>query len=196
VMTVVIWILNIITFFVLGKIWVALLFLLILVMPISVIAYELWKWKIGKEKVNRLDRLKQILISMHGVAFACWTFDVTSTYYVIDVLGVAAEQNPLGWPFGALGALTFYIPAITFTHILLFKIKQKFAILAATIITILALYLGFLNFVAGSQNFSMFIYWVPSISDAYGYLFFAILIINIIYAIVKACTHTIKRNGK
>jgi len=183
-MTVIIWILSIITFFVLGKTLAALLFLLILVIPISIVAYESWKWKTGKENVNRLDRLKQILISMYGVSFVCWAFDIGSTYFVIDVLGVAAEQNPLGWPFGALGALIFYIPAMVFTYLLLFKVKQRYALLVATIIAILTLYLGFMNFIAGGQNFSVFIYSVPSVSDAYSYLFFAVIVIDIIYALV------------
>jgi hypothetical protein len=152
-MTVVIWILNIVAFFVLGKTFAALLFLLILIIPVSIVAYESWKWRIRKKNVNRLDRLRQILISMYGVSFACWIFDISSTYYAINILGVAAEQNPLGWPFGALGALIFYIPAIVFTYLLLFKVKQKYAILVATIITVLTLHLGFLNFVAGGQNF-------------------------------------------
>ncbi|MEM3697542.1 MAG: hypothetical protein QXQ94_08620 [Candidatus Bathyarchaeia archaeon] len=183
-MTIIIWILNIVTFFVLGKTLAATLFLLILVIPVLIVAYESWKWKMGKENINRLDRLKQVLISMYGVSLACWTFDVISTYYAIDILGVAAEQNPLGWPFGALGALIFYIPAMVFTHLLLFKVKQKYAILVATIITVLALYLGFLNFVAGSQNFGFFIDSVPSVSEAYSYLFLTVIVIDIIYVLV------------
>jgi hypothetical protein len=183
-MTVIIWILNIAAFFVLEKTLAALLFLLILIIPVSIVAYEGWKWRIRKENVNRLDRLRRILISMYGVSFACWIFDISSTYYAINILGVAAEQNPLGWPFGALGALIFYIPAIVFIYLLLFKVKQKYAILVATIITVLALYLGFLNFVAGSQNFGFFIDSVPSISEAYSYLFLAVILIDIIYVLV------------
>jgi hypothetical protein len=91
VMIVIIWILNVITFFVLGKTLAALLFLLILAIPSSIVAYEGWKWRREKKNVNRLDRLRQILISMYGFSFACWIFDISSTYYAIDVLGVAAE---------------------------------------------------------------------------------------------------------
>ncbi|MEM2147628.1 MAG: hypothetical protein QXJ94_03375 [Candidatus Bathyarchaeia archaeon] len=184
VMTVIIWILNIITFFVLGKTLAALIFLLILIIPISIVAYEGWNWKTGKKNVNRLHRLRQILISTYGVSFACWVFDIGSTYYAIDVLGVAAEQNPLGWPFGALGALIFYVPAMVFTYLLLFKVKQTYAILVAIVITVLTLYLGFLNFVAGGQNFGFFIDSVPSFSEAYSYLFSAVIVIDIIYALV------------
>ncbi|MDH7478345.1 MAG: hypothetical protein QHH17_08210, partial [Candidatus Bathyarchaeota archaeon] len=115
-MTVIIWILNIAAFFMLEKTLAATLFLLILVIPVSIVAYEGWRWKKEKENVDRLDKLRQILISIYGVSFACWIFDIGSTYYAIDVLGVAAEQNPLGWPFGALGALIFYIPAIVFAY--------------------------------------------------------------------------------
>ncbi|MEM3699787.1 MAG: hypothetical protein QXL57_02825 [Candidatus Bathyarchaeia archaeon] len=184
VMMVIIWILNIITFFVLGKTLAATLFLLILVIPVLIVAYEGWRWRIRKENVNRLDRLKQVLISMYGVSFACWTFDVISTYYAIDILGVAAEQNPLGWPFGALGALIFYIPAMAFTYLLLLNVKQKYAVLAAAIITVLALYLGFLNFVAGSQNFGFFTDSMPSVSEAYSYLFLTVIVIDIICVLV------------
>jgi hypothetical protein len=92
-MTVIIWILNAITFFSLERTLAALLLFLILVIPISVIVYECWKFKTGREKMNRLERLKQILISIYGVSFACWVFDVGSTYYVIDVLGVTAEER-------------------------------------------------------------------------------------------------------
>jgi hypothetical protein len=162
----------------------ATLFLLILIIPISIIAYESWKWRIEKKNVNRLDRLRQILISMYGVSFACWISDIGSTYYAIDVLGVAAEQNPLGWPFGALGALVFYIPAIVFAYLLLFKVKQKYALLVATIITVLTLYLGFLNFFAGGQNFGFLIDSIPSVSEAYSYLFLTVIVIDIIYVLV------------
>ena len=182
-MTVIIWILDAITFFSLERTLAALLLFLILVIPISVVVYECWKFKTGRGKMNRLDRLKQILISIYGVSFACWVFDVGITYYVIDVLGVAAEQNPLGWPFGALGALAFYIPAMVFTYLLMFKVKQRYALLVAMIITVLALYLGFLNFVAGGQNFSLIDHTVPSVSEAYSYLFFVVIAIDIICAL-------------
>lgn len=183
VMTAIIWILNAITFFSLEKTLAALLLFLILVIPISVIVYECWKFKTGREKMNRLDRLKQILISMYGISFACWIFDVGSTYYVLNFLDVVAEQNPLGWPFGALGVLIFYVPAMVFTYLLSFKVKQRYALLVATIITVLALYLGFLNFVAGGQNFSLIDHTVPSVSEAYHYLFFAVIAIDIICAL-------------
>jgi len=96
-MTVAIWILNIITLVVLGQTWMGLLFLLVLLIPISMIAYKYSKYKKKeREKANAVDRVKQILTSLYGVSFACWLFDVSTTYYAINVLGVAAEQNPLG----------------------------------------------------------------------------------------------------
>jgi hypothetical protein len=71
-----------------------------------------------------------------------------------------------------------------FTYLLLFKVKQRYAILVAIVITVLTLYLGFLNFVAGGQNFGFFIDSVPSVSEAYSYLFSAVIVIDIIYVLV------------
>lgn len=97
--------------------------------------------------------MKQILISLYGVSFACWLFDVSTTYYAINVLDVAAEQNPLGWPFGALGALIFFIPAFAFTYFLLFKVRQRYSLLAAVLVTALTLCISSMNLFAGLQNF-------------------------------------------
>lgn len=72
VMAVAIWILNIITLVVLGQTWMGLLFLLVLLIPISMIAYEYSKYKKKeRKKVNAVDRVKPILVSLYGVSFAC-----------------------------------------------------------------------------------------------------------------------------
>lgn len=92
---------------------------------------------------------------VYVVPLSFWMFDVITTYYAIDYLGVAGEMNPLGWPLGALGALVFYIPAILFTHVLLFRIRNSYSSWAALLITILALGAGVLNLLAAVHNISV-----------------------------------------
>ena len=75
-----------------------------------------------------------------------------TTLYAIDYLGVAEELNPLGWPLGAWGALAFYIPALLFTYLLLFKIQNLFSTWIAASITVIALGLGVMNLLAGLHN--------------------------------------------
>jgi len=79
-------------------------------------------------------------------------FDVFTTFYAIDYLGIAGEMNPLGWPLGALGALIFYIPAYIFSYILLFKLQTRYSPAATILIAILALGLGTMNLLAGIHN--------------------------------------------
>jgi hypothetical protein len=180
-MTVTIWMLNIATFFILAKTNVALLIALLI--PILVLAHEYLKFRGRKEIAQGWDKLKHILIFIYGVCFACWMFDVGSTYYAVDVLGVAAEQNPLGWPLGGLGALAFYVPALTFTYFLLNKIKQRHALVAAVLVTILASYMGIMNLFAGFSNFSFFTYSVVLSLEAFWYLLFIVIAINCICVI-------------
>ncbi len=126
----------------------ALLFLAALTIPIFTILYTHLS-----HRANRVDKLASVLVSLNGASLACWVLDVSSTYYAIDILREYAEQNPLGWPFGALGALTFYVPAFAFVYLLLFKIKRKVSRLAAVFLTLLAVFMGFMNLGAGLQNF-------------------------------------------
>jgi hypothetical protein len=186
VMAVAIWILNIITLVVLGQTWTGLLFLLVLLIPISMIAYEYSKYKKKEiEKANAVDRVEQILVSLYGVSFACWLFDVSTTYYAINVLDVAAEQNPLGWPFGALGALIFFIPASAFTYFLLFKVRQRYSLLAAVLVTALTLCISSMNLFAGFQNFGFFTTYSVSFStETCSYLFGVVILVDSLYALV------------
>jgi hypothetical protein len=103
------------------------------------------------EQMNA-ERMKPILLYSYIFPFSCWTFDVTATFYAINILHVAAETNPLGWPFGALGALSFYIPALTFTYLLLFRIKNRLSPIVAVLETALAIGFGFMNLFAGLHN--------------------------------------------
>jgi len=98
------------------------------------------------------EKKRRYLLYLHIAPLLCWGFDVLTTLYVIDFLGVAEELNPLGWPLGAWGALMFYIPALLFTYLLLFKIQNRFSAWIATSITAIALGLGVMNLVAGLHN--------------------------------------------
>jgi len=98
------------------------------------------------------EKAKTLLLYTYIVPFSSWMFDIFTTFYAIDYLGIAGEMNPLGWPLGALGALIFYIPAYTFTNMLLFKLHSKYSPWTAILITILALALGLMNLLAGIHN--------------------------------------------
>jgi len=98
------------------------------------------------------EKTKTRLLYVYTVPFFSWMFDVSTTFYAINCLGIAAEMNPLGWPLGALGALIFYIPAYIFTYALLFRLHSKYAPWVATLITMLALTLGTLNLLTGIHN--------------------------------------------
>ena len=98
------------------------------------------------------EKTKRYLLYLHTLPLLGWTFDVLTTLYVINYLGVAEEVNPLGWPFGAWGALIFYTPALLFTYLLLFRIQNRYSIWIASIITSIALGLGVLNLLAGLNN--------------------------------------------
>jgi len=87
---------------------------------------------------------------------------VITTFYAINVLGIAAEINPLGWPLGALGPLIFYIPTLVFTFLLLFKANNRHSVPVAAVLTVLALTLGLFNLYAGVNNVNLirdFINW-------------------------------------
>jgi hypothetical protein len=98
------------------------------------------------------SRSKRLLLRTYSVPLCFWAFDVISTLYVINVLGVAGELNPLGWPWGAWGALTFYIPAVVFTYLLLFRLQHRVAFWSATAITVLAWGFGAMNLLAALHN--------------------------------------------
>lgn len=99
-----------------------------------------------------IGKAKSFLLYLHIVPLCFWAFDVLTTLYVIDYLGVAVELNPLGWPFGAWGALMFYIPALVFTYLLLHRIERRYSLWIAALITMMALGFGVMNFLAGIHN--------------------------------------------
>lgn len=95
---------------------------------------------------------KPYLLYLHVAPLLCWAFDALTTLYTITFLGVAEELNPLGWPFGVWGALIFYIPAILFTYLLLFKIENRLSRWIAALITAISIGLGVMNLLAGLHN--------------------------------------------
>jgi hypothetical protein len=66
------------------------------------------------------------------------------------VTRLAIELNPLGWPWGILGALAFYGPALTFSYVLLFRMKEKVSLFVVLPLTLLTLGMGTMNLVAGA----------------------------------------------
>lgn len=143
-----------------GQVLLATLFFLIL----PVLAFVIYERIILRNNLNKevdvTKKTKHILVFLQGIAFACWVYDVSTTYLAIDILHVAVEKNPMGWPFGALGALIYYMPAFIFTYFLLFRTRPKYSILVAAFITFLTLYVGSMNLVAGEGNALLVITWV------------------------------------
>jgi hypothetical protein len=146
-MTVVIWILNIITVVAFGHIWMGLSYFFILLIPVFIILYAHLK-----RRRNNIDGLRRILLSLYGVCLACWVFDIVTTHYAINIISRAEELNPLGFPFGVFGALIFYGPASVFIYMLLFQLRHRLSLLATFLLTFLSLYMGFMNLGAGLEN--------------------------------------------
>ncbi len=145
-----------------GNVRLGLLYFLVLVIPLFATAYLLTRnRRKGTQKAVVNYKLAGILFALQGGALACWTFDNATTFYAIDVVRVATELNPLGWPLGALGALVYYVPTLILTCILLFRIRQKPAAYAAIGITVITLYMGLFNLNAGVINFKIFLTFAP-----------------------------------
>jgi hypothetical protein len=182
---VIILILNTIAVGMWGYVEVAILFLLILPIPLSIIAKEFSEYWKNRKEINWTDKLRRTSTFLYGFSFACWFFDVITTYYAVNVLGVAAEQNPLGWPLGAFGPLTFYVPAFACTYLLIFKVRQGYSLVAGMLISVLASWFGFMNFIAGSQNFGFFTTYFKSPSiEVYIFLFCLLTLTDSTYAVI------------
>ena len=151
-----IWIFNIASLIHNGDAWLGLMYLLILLIPISSIT--LLKLKDTNFKLPEdSGKWKNLLFSFQGVALGFWLFDIITTFYAINVTRLAIELNPLGWPWGIFGALAFYGPAVTFSYVLLFRMKEKVSLFAAIPLTLLTIGMGTMNLVAGAQNFQVFV---------------------------------------
>lgn len=156
-MTAVNWVFNIASLVRAGDPWLGLLYFLIFLIPLSAAVTLRRIRKESAAKANFNQRIRGILFSLQGVALACWAFDLTTTFYAIDVTRLATEVNPLGWPIGILGALMYYGPTVVMMYVLLFKIKQKSSIYVGIVLSAVTLGMGALNFNAGAQNLGIFI---------------------------------------
>jgi hypothetical protein len=100
---------------------------------------------------------RNLIFSFQGIALGFWMFEIITTFYAIDVTQLAIELNPLGWPWGILGAFAFYGPTLVFAYFLLFRLKEKISLFAALPLTLLSLGMGTMNLVASAQNFQVFV---------------------------------------
>jgi hypothetical protein len=151
-----IWIFNIVSLIHSGDAWLGLMYLLILLIPTSSITLLKLKKPIFRLPEDS-GKWRNLLFSFQGVALGFWLFDIITTFYAINVTRLAIELNPLGWPWGILGALAFYGPAVTFSYVLLFRIKEKVSLFGALPLTLLTIGMGTMNLVAGAQNFQVFV---------------------------------------
>jgi hypothetical protein len=149
---------SIIALFRSGDSWLGLLYFLILLIPLTGVAY-FWHSRKNRSSlsVNSYEKWTNLLLGLQGVALACWAYDLATTFYAINIAQVAFEINPLGWPFGALGALVYYAPTVILTCVLLLKIKQKTSVYAAVPMTFVMLLMGSMNLNAGIGNFQFFL---------------------------------------
>jgi hypothetical protein len=152
-----IWVFNIIELIKGGDAWLGLMYLLIMLIPASSIAYLKLKNKDSKLWFDGPEKWRNLLFSFQGVVLGFWMFDIATTIYSIDITGLAIELNPLGWPLGILGAFVYYAPILCFSYVLLFKIKERISFYAAIPLTIVTLGMGSMNLLAGAQNFQLFV---------------------------------------
>jgi hypothetical protein len=151
-----IWLFNVTALIRGGDAGLGLTYLLILMIPTSTVL-------LLKLKANRnpptvgTAKLRNFLFAFQGVALGFWMFDLATTFYAINITGLAVELNPLGWPLGILGALAFYGPILFFSYILLFRLKEKVCLYAAIPLTVLTLAMSSMNLIAGAQNFQVFV---------------------------------------
>lgn len=152
-----IWVFNVAALIKGGDAWLGLLYLLILLIPASSITYLKLKSTTSKVALGASEKWRNLLFSFQGVALAFWMFDIVTTIYAVDVTGLAIELNPLGWPWGILGALAYYGPTLIFSYVLLFKMKENTSFYAAIPLTLITLGMGMMNLVAGAQSFQVFV---------------------------------------
>jgi hypothetical protein len=152
-----IWIFNVASLFRSGDAWLALLYLLILLMPISSLTFLKLRNPNQRREIDSSEKWRCFLFCFQGVALAFWIFDVATTFYAVNVTGLAVELNPLGWPLGILGALAYYAPTLFFSYVLLFKMKDRISFYGAIPVTLITIGMSTMNLVAGAQNFQVFV---------------------------------------
>jgi hypothetical protein len=175
-----VWTINIVSLLRGGDIWLGFAYLLILVMPAISIVYL--KFKTLSTKTTRAvkGQWKGFLFAFQGVALAFWSYDLSTTFYVINITGLGVEKNPLGWPFGLLGALAFYGPVLIFSYALLFRFKEKISFYAAIPLTTLTIAMGMMNLFAGAQNFQVFVHTATMATNLRFGFFTAITAVDLI----------------
>ncbi len=151
-----VWIFNVVALVRGGDAWLGLTYLLILVMAASSIVLLKLK-NPNQTSTDTSNKWPSMLFAFQGVALAFWSFDLITTFYAIDVTGLAMELNPLGWPLGILGALAFYGPVLVFSYVLLFRFKERVSFYAAIPLTLVTLGMASMNLLAGAQNFQVFV---------------------------------------
>ena len=149
-----IWIFNIASLIHGGDAWLGLMYLLILLIPVTSIAILKLK---NANNASDSFKWRNLLFSFQGVALGFWMFDIITTFYAINVTGLAIELNPLGWPWGILGAFAFFGPTLVFSYVLLFRLKERISLYAALPLTMITLGMGMMNLVAGAQNVQVFV---------------------------------------
>jgi hypothetical protein len=139
-----------------GDAWLALTYLLIRLIPLGSLA-TIKLTGANRITMDRTIDCRKLLFAFQGVALAFWAFDILSTFYAIDIAGLATELNPLGWPMGILGAAAFYLPTLVGSYVLLFRLKGKVPFYTAIPFTLLTLAMSSMNLLAGAQNFQVFV---------------------------------------
>jgi hypothetical protein len=165
---------SIVTLICSGDAWLGLLYLLILMFPLSFGVYLSRSPSAHASKPSSSEKHGNILFALQGAAVACWAYDLATTFYAINVARVATEINPLGWPLGAVGALLYYAPTVILTYVLLYRLRAKISVYAAFPITAVALLMGSMNLNAGVGNFTFFV-WTASLSAPTRYYFLALI---------------------
>ncbi len=178
VATAIIWTCNIAELTRTGNGALGLLYLLIMLIPITSLLYLRSKQP-KNTTVEPSRKWRELIFSFQGVALACWTFDLLTTYYAIDVTRLAVEINPLGWPMGILGAFAYYGPTLVLSYFLLFKVKEGISLYAAVPMTMVMLAMGSMNLIAGAENFKVFVYTVTISTDVYYGLLALIITVNL-----------------
>jgi hypothetical protein len=174
-----------------GDAWLGTAYMLIMVMPLCTAAYFTLR---NRQSIPAshgfVEKWGSVLFALQGVALACWAYDLATTFYAIDIARVAVEINPLGWPLGALGAMSYYLPTILLSYVLLFRLKQRVSLYAAVPITFVALMMGFMNLNAGAENFKFYVVsaWLPL--DVRGGLLDLIIALDLCFAAILTAITT------
>jgi hypothetical protein len=139
-----------------GDAWVGLLYLLIMLIPASSLTYLTLRKPRSNAQPND-NKWRNFLFAFQGVALGFWMFDLATTFYAINITGLATELNPLGWPLSILGGLGYYGPALAFSYVLLYKLKDNVTFYGTIPMTVITLGMSLMNFSAGAHNFQVFV---------------------------------------